>query len=92
MESYGIGVANVHISRHYDIASYCSVEMNSIPAIVAIVNRRVFHYHGPLKARSVRNFVKDTLPSWRIVKVKRHTHTHTHTHTVPHHSAHRKEF
>jgi hypothetical protein len=61
MESLGIGMASVHRSQHYSIARHCSVER--VPDIVAVLNRRVFRYHGPTQTRSVRNFVKSTLPS-----------------------------
>ena len=74
-------MGSVHISRHYGIASYCSVDMNSVPAIVAVVNRKVYRYHGPHEARSVINFANETLTFWTIIKAVRKTHIQTHTHT-----------
>jgi DnaJ family protein C protein 16 len=62
--SHGVGMASVHASFHHAISSHCGVDR--VPAIVAVVDKRAFHYRGPLQARSIRNFVKGTLPSWII--------------------------
>ena len=67
LESNGIGMGSVHGSRQYDVTSHCNVDR--IPAIVAVVNRRVSHYYGRLQARNIRSFVKNALPSWIITEV-----------------------
>ena len=60
-------MASVHSSRQYSIPSHCDVDR--IPSVVAVMNRRVFHYSGHWQARNIRNFVKNTLPSWTISEV-----------------------
>ena len=67
LESNGIGMGSVHGSRQYDVTSHCNIDR--IPAIVAVVNRRVSHYYGRLQARNIRSFVKNALPSWIITEV-----------------------
>ncbi|CAI8008968.1 DnaJ homolog subfamily C member 16 [Geodia barretti] len=67
LESNGIGMGSVHGSRQYDVTSHCNVDR--IPAIVAVVNRRVSHYYGRLQARNIRSFVKNALPSWIITEL-----------------------
>ena len=67
MHLNGVGMASVHGSRQYGIVSHCNVDR--IPAVVAVVNQRVFHYHGLFQTRSIRSFVKSTLPSWVITDV-----------------------
>ena len=67
MESNGIGMGSVHASHQYSVSSHCGVDR--VPAIVAVVGGRVFTYHGNLQTRSIRNFVKNTLPSWTITEV-----------------------
>ena len=68
LESNGVGMASVHGSRQYDVTSHCNIDR--IPAIVAVVNRRVSHYRGHLQARNIRSFVKNALPSWIITEVQ----------------------
>jgi DnaJ family protein C protein 16 len=67
LESNGVGMASVHGSRQYDVTSHCNIDR--IPAIVAVVNRRVSHYRGHLQARNIRSFVKNALPSWIIIEL-----------------------
>ena len=67
LQSNDIGMGSVHASHHHAISYHCGVDR--VPAIVAIVDGRVFHYTGHLQARSIRNFVKNTIPSWVITEV-----------------------
>ena len=68
MESNDVGMGSVHALHHQDIARHCGVDR--VPAIVAIVNKRAFHYHGHLQIRSIRKFVKDSIPKWVIAEVR----------------------
>lgn len=68
LQSIGIGVGSVHASHHHAISYHCGVDR--VPAMVAVVDGRVFHYSGHLQARSIRNFIKNTIPPWVITEVR----------------------
>ena len=69
-------MGSVHVSYHYAVASHCSVDR--VPAIVAVVNKRTYHYRGQLQARSIRNFVKATLPNWVVTEVRQKLNLYIH--------------
>lgn len=60
-------MASVHASQHHAVSHYCDVD--SVPAIVAVIDGRALHYSGHLEPHSIRNFIKNTIPSWVITKV-----------------------
>ena len=46
-----------------------NLAINSVPSIVAVINRKVFHFNGEFHLKSLREFVRNIFPNNLVAEV-----------------------
>ena len=67
LKNIGIGVGHLDASWNRELASKLGI--NNVPSIVAIINRKIFHFSGDYHLKGFREFVRTIFPSNLVSEV-----------------------
>lgn len=67
LKNIGIGYGHLDASWNRELSR--NLGINNVPSIVAIVNRKVFHFNGDYQLKAFREFVRNIFPSNLVTEV-----------------------